>query len=305
MKVINQKLEPLKQSMLFSIEVCKNSAIFFYLIRGSESNNIDRLTELKKIIESVFCNKLEELMNDEVERCFWGIFYKNIKFSDIRIEEKSYKFLIKERILHLAIFSLKNYEILTNIIELIASLKINEFKFYLKNNLDSNSKLDLNLSIESETMDKIQEFYKIISSNFSRESISLFLPNRPLFIQYLFKFLSFHRTLEGGPKSRHFRSPQKFLKNLDFEEVRPLIFIHRKKRVSIIILRKINLRIVKYYLKTYYPNYFLVFWVLNAKLAKILKTKTKIQSLRNCSIQNKKLDMSIWEKTVQLDLENS
>ncbi len=295
-KVINQKMGCVKQNILFTVETNKNSAIFFYLSRETESNNQLHLVEFKRIIEGAFCTKIEELMNNEVEKYFWGIFYKNINFSDIRIEEKSYKFLIKERTVHLAIFSIQNFETLTNILELMTSLKLKEFRLYFKNNLESISKLDLYLSIESETINKIQSFYEMISNNFSRESIALFIPNKSLFIQYLLKFLSFKRILGSKlPKFHQFRSPQRFLKKLNFDEVRPLIFIHRNKLVSIIILRKLNLRSVKYYLKTYYEKYFLVFWVLNLKLSKVLKKNTKIQTLRNCSIQYKKLDTSIWE----------
>ncbi len=306
MKTINQKMGNLRQNIVFSIEVSKNSVIFFYLTRESESKNNTHLDEFKKIIESSFDSNLEELMKNDTEKYFWGIFYKSINFSDIIIEEKSFKLRVKERVIHLAIFSIKNFEILTNVLELLASFKIKEFRLYFKNNLDLVSKLDLNLSIESETIDKIQEFYKIISTNFSRESITLFLPNKSLFIQYLLKFLSFNRNLASQlPKFHQFLSPQSFLKRLDFEQVRPLIYIHRKKLLSVIILRKPNLRLVKYFLKTYYPNYFLVFWVLNVKLSKILRNSTKIQSLPNCSLQNRRFDTSIWEKALQLDSENS
>ncbi len=306
MKVINQEIGCFTQNIFFSIEAGKNSVIFFYLTRESESNIWAHLVEFKKIIESLIGNKLEELMKSDVEKCFWGTFYKKINFSDIRIEEKSYKLLIKEHTIHLVLFSIKNLEILNNIMELIGGLKIKEFKLYFKNNLESTSKLDLNLAIESETIEKIQEFYDIISSNFSRESISLFIPNKPLFIQFMLKFLSFNRILESKfHKYYQFRSPQKILKKLDFEEVRPLIYIHRKKLVSVIILSKLNLRFVKYYLKTYYPKYFLVFWVRNAKLSRILKKNTKIQSLRNCSIQNKKFDTNLLEKALKKDSENS
>ncbi len=304
MKELHQKMKLLSLENHFSIEIDKNSMIFFCLTRECESSYIDQYHEFRKIIESSLGEKLEELTVNDVEKCFWDRFYKNFNFSNIGLKEKSYEFKIKDRIAYLAIFSVKNSAILTNILDLIASLKMKEFRLYFNINLESN--IEINLSIESESIDKISEFYLIISKNFPRECISLFLPSKSLFIQYLFKFLCLnHASLKKSPRFQNFLPRKKFLKKLDFKEVRPHVFVHRKKPISVVILRKINLRFVKYYLKTYYPKYFLVFWVLNTNLIKILKKNTKIQSLRNCSVQNKIIDTQIWEKVEQIELENS
>ncbi len=303
---LNQKMKILTQSVQYSIELNDSSLLFFYLTRDSEPVNIIHLTEFRKIIYNCFGNKIDELTNDDIQKAFWGLFSRNTWFSNIKFDENCFKLLIKDRILHLAIFSIKDIKILTSILDLIASLKIKKFELYFNNNLESNSEIRIILSIASQTFDKIQEFYAIISSNFPRETISIYLPKKSLFVQYLFKFFGSNLFVKFTSSGFHpLFYPQKFLKSLGFEEVRPLIFIHKQKLVSVIILRKINLRLVKFYLKTYYGKYLLVFWILNPKLFNILDKNTKLQYLQNCRMHYKKKDTSFWEKTLQLDSEYS
>ncbi len=303
---IPKKMKSFINSPFFSIEIDKDSLVFFYLTRENESSNNIYLKEFREIIENSNNFKLEELMDEELEERFWGCFYRNTSFSNIKFEENYFKFCIKDRALHLAIFSIKDLKILKDLLDLIASLKIKQFKLYFNNNTEPISSTAINLSIESESSEKIQELYSIISNDFSRETISLYLPNKSLFTQYLLKFLNSNKnTISQSPKFHYFRTPERFLKSFDFEEVRPLVFIHQKKLISVIILRKLNLRFVKYYLKTYYKKYFLIFWVMNQKLFHIIENNTKLRYLPNCSVQNKKKDVPFWEKALQINSENS
>jgi len=297
---ICERLKVSKEQFSFSIEVDLTSMVFIFLTSRNESDAHIQQMNFKKTFENCLGNKIEELKNEEIEKCFWGRFYKNITFSNIKYGEIYYEFLIKNRSYYCSLYSIKKIDILNDILDLIKGLKLKDSRLFFKSDLKSESKIELKLYIESESVDKVQEFFTLISKNFSRDSISIYLPNKLLFIQFLFKFLiPTRKRIKPNQFNPFSLSPKKFLIKLGFQEKLPFVFIYEESLVLVFLLKKINLRIIKYYLKTHYKKYLLVFWVLNPKLFTVLQKNTKLFNLKNCRVQDKKINPSFWENILK------
>ncbi|OLS13868.1 MAG: hypothetical protein RBG13Loki_2545 [Promethearchaeota archaeon CR_4] len=303
---ICERIQVSKEHFFFSIEVDQNSVVFAFLTSGCESGPNIQQMNFETMCEKGLGCKIDKLRNEGIEKCFWGRFYNNISFSNIKCGEIYYEFSIKKRINYNSLYSIKKIEVLNDILDLIKGLKLKDYRLFFKQNLKIESKMEIKLCVESETVDKIQEFFTIISKNFSRDAISIYLPNKLLFIQLLFKFLNPSKIKIKPNRINPFvQSQKKFLTNYGFQETRPQVFIHEEYLILVFFLKKINLRMIKYYLNTYYQKYLLVFWILNSKLFTILQKRTKLSTLKGCKIQNKKNELSFWEDVLKGSSENT
>jgi len=301
---ILKEIDEINEKIGVTIEFEKGYAFIICLIKNLEYNDEILKNKLINLYQAQFKIQIENIKKSEIEADFWGIIWgKKTNFA-LFLKEKYYILKGGDISNYLAIYSIKNAHYLRKIIDLIESLKIFQYKLFFHTETKRKDKIQIDLSLESKSLEKILQFSKISSEQLPREAISLQLATKSLFIHYLFKFLSSNQEITGEGerklKIKLKKNAKAFLINHNFQEIRPSVYLCLDLKVIVIILRNFNLRLIKFCLKSYYSKYSLIFWATNGDLMKILENGTNLNKLKKCKIMKKKPDQKIWEKMLKL-----